>query len=197
MIKISNEELELELLGKKKEFPKYLSPILNLANRFAQATRPEVVGQMTELIKQCPHKTYEEWKKWYLTNNPNAINNATTKIMNMLTNFKNVISKVDERVVREWVEDLVLVKTFIGLRFQEVILKRIASLTGKEYRMATPEEESKGIDGFIDGVPVSIKPITYKLEKGRLIEKIKGKVIYYKKVEDGIEFDASEILTEK
>jgi hypothetical protein len=197
MIKISNEELELELLGKKKEFPKYLSPILNLANRFAQATRPEVVGQMTELIKQCPHKTYEEWKKWYLTNNPNAINNATTKIMNMLTNFKNVISKVDERVVREWVEDLVLVKTFIGLRFQEVILKRIASLTGKKYRMATPEEESKGIDGFIDGVPVSIKPITYKLEKGRLIEKIKGKVIYYKKVEDGIEFDASEILTEK
>lgn len=58
-IKISNKELIEELVGKKREFPKYATQLINLASRTAQATRPRVVGQMTELIKECPEKTYE------------------------------------------------------------------------------------------------------------------------------------------
>jgi len=55
---------------------------------------------------------------------------------------------------------LVLVKTFIGLKFQEAILKKVASIMGKTYRLTKPEEEAKGIDGFIGDIPVSIKPST-------------------------------------
>jgi hypothetical protein len=56
-----------------------------------------------------------------------------------------------------------------------------------------PEEESKGIDGFIGDIPVSIKPSTYKV-KGSLPETISCKVIYYEKIKDGIVVDYSEIL---
>lgn len=42
-----------------KEFPRYTTQILNLANQDAQGTRPRVVGQLSELIKECPDKTYE------------------------------------------------------------------------------------------------------------------------------------------
>jgi hypothetical protein len=39
-----------------------------------------MVGQMSELIQECPHKTFEGWKKWYLKKHPNSIENATEKI---------------------------------------------------------------------------------------------------------------------
>lgn len=44
------------------EFPKYTTQILNLANQNAQATRPKVVGQMSELIKEFTGRTLEEWE---------------------------------------------------------------------------------------------------------------------------------------
>jgi hypothetical protein len=187
--KLKNEELRNELIGESKVFPTYVSPILNLANRFSGATRPEVVGQMSELIQKCPYKTFEEWKKWYLTVMPNAIEKATAKIAKKIKEFENVMEKIDKNIIREWVEDLVLVKTFIGLRFQEAVLKKIAVSLNKTYRLATPEEEAKGIDGFVGDIPISIKPETYKVEKGRLGERIEAKIVYYVKTEDGIEFE--------
>ena len=188
-IRITNEELQTELIGRKIGYPKYLSPILNLANRFAQATRPKIVGQMTELAK--PFRSYREWKGWYLKTHSEQIEIAVNKITKMLENFKEAINLAtkDKTIIRKWVEDLILSQTYIGVRFQEAILKRISKKTGKKYRIATPEEESRGIDGFINNVPVSIKPLTYKLERKRLEEKIKAKIIYYEKLEDGIEFE--------
>jgi hypothetical protein len=51
-----------------------------------------------------------------------------------------------------WVRDLVLVKTFIGLKFREAILRKGAELKGMDWRFSSPEEESKGIDGFIGDI---------------------------------------------
>lgn len=59
------------------ELPKYLSPLLNLANRFARGTVPEVVGQMSDLIQEFDGKTVDEWAKWYEKKNPEAIEKAT------------------------------------------------------------------------------------------------------------------------
>jgi len=193
VVKLTEEELTELLVGKKLSLPKYVSPLLNLANRFAKGTVPAVVGQMTELIK--PFKTYEEWKEWYLKEKPDAINNAVERISQMLRNFKEAMDKIDEKTIRTWVEDLVLVKTFVGIRFQEAILKRVAQMLKKRYRLANPAEEAKGIDGFIEDVPISIKPHTYKVEAKRLQEKIRACIIYYKKTEDGIEFDVSEVFS--
>ena len=88
---------------------------------------------------------------------------------------------------------MVIVKTFIGLRFQEVILKKGAGIKGTNYRLAEPKEEAKGIDGYIGEIPVSIKPATYKI-KASLPENINAKIIYYRKIRDGIEVDYGEIL---
>ena len=54
--------------------------------------------------------------------------------------------------------------------------------------MATPEDESKGIDGYSGEMPVSIKPVTYKT-KAMLQEKIEAKMIYYEKLKDGIKVE--------
>ena len=195
-IEISMDELK-ELTGEARKFPKYVSPLINLANRFAQATRPNVVGQLSEMIKECPYKTYEGWKRWYLEQKPHAIDEATKKILQMLNEFKKTLSMIDEEMVRAWVEDLVLVKTFAGLRVQEPILKKIASIVGKEYRLSTPEEESRGIDGYVGETSISIKPVTYKT-KPELVEEIQAdKIIFYEKKKNKIIVDLSPIVSEE
>lgn len=193
LIKIKNEELIKELVGEIKDFPLYTTQLINLANQNAQGTRPRVVGQLTELINECPEKTYEGWKKWYLSKYPNAIEDATERINEMMDNLKKAIKSIDKLMIKRWVEDLVLEKTFIGLRFQEAILKKVASIKNTDYRPAEPNEESQGIDGFIGSIPVSIKPITYKT-KDALREEIKIKIIFYNKTKSGLEIDADEIL---
>ena len=193
MIKIKNEELIRELVGEVKDFPKYTTQIINLANQNAQGTRPRVVGQLSELIQECPEKTYEGWKKWYLKKYPDAIDNATEKINEMVGNLKASIKLIDKPMIKRWVEDLVLEKTFIGLRFQEIILKKVAAMKNTNYRFAEPREESKGIDGFIGDIPVSIKPITYKT-KDALREEIRVKIIFYNKTKSGLEVNADEVI---
>lgn len=193
IIKIKNEELKHQLVGETKNFPKYVTQLLNTANANVQGTRPTVVGQLSELIKECPYNTYDGWRKWYLSKYPNAINEATRKVASMVSNIKEAIGKIDGNMIKNWVEDLVLVKTFVGLKFQEVILKRVSTIVKKSYRLARPDEESKGIDGFIGNTPISVKPTTYKLEK-KLGEKIDVEIIYYEKLKDGIKFEIDEKL---
>lgn len=192
-IKLSAEEIRRCLNIETPEFPKYVASLINLANRFAQGTRPKVVGQMSELIQKFTGKSLDEWGRWYSEQKPEAIEKATEKIWQKLNELGESLQKIDRTMVKEWVRDLVIVKTFIGLRFQEAILKKGAELKKTSYRLALPGEEAEGIDGFIGDLPVSIKPETYKTQAA-LPEQIKAKVIYYKKAEAGIEVDYTEIL---
>lgn len=95
IIKIKNSELIKELTGEVKSFPKYTTQLLNLANQNAQGTVPRVVGQLSELIQECPEKTYEGWKKWYLGKHPNAIEDATNRIEEMVSKLKESIKLID------------------------------------------------------------------------------------------------------
>jgi len=191
-IKISNKEIRKYLDIETPEFPKYVTQIINLANQNAQATRPKVVGQMSDLIQQFTGKEIAEWENWYREKHPEAIKNATQKTLEMVKKLKNAMNKIDEEIVEKWVKDLVIIQTFIGLRFQEVVLKKIAEVKKSNYRLADFEEEARGIDGYIGDTPISIKPETYKA-KAALPEGLGAKVIYYKKVKDGIEIDFKEI----
>ncbi len=109
----------------------------------------------------------------------------------MITLLKDAMEKIDKQMVKKWVHDLVVIKTFAGLRFQEVILKKVAEIYGKEYKLSDNYEESQGIDGYIGDLPVSVKPVTYKT-KEMLMENITAAVIYYDKGKDGIIVDYSE-----
>jgi hypothetical protein len=191
-VKIGMDELR-DLTGESKKFPKYVGPIINLANTFAQGTRPRIVGQMSEMIKECPERSYDGWRTWYLSQRPESIDDATEMIVEMLLKFKEVFPAIDKETVRAWVEDLVILKTFVGMRFQEPILKRISSILGKDYKLSTPDDESKGIDGYVGDLSISIKPETYRT-KASLKEEIQADVtIFYEKTKDGMIVDMSPV----
>lgn len=177
-IRIGFDEIRKYLDIESPEFPKYVTPLINLANRYAQGTRPKVVGQMSDLIQEFEGRTLSEWERWYLRKKPDAIKNATEKILQKIGELKNSFEKIDKGVVEEWVRDLVIVKTFAGLRFQEAILKKGDEIGESEYRLSNPDEESRGIDGYIGNLPVSIKPLTYEI-KSELAEHIGARIIYY------------------
>ena len=190
-IKISHEEIREYLDIQSPEFPKYTTQVINLANQNAQGTRPKIVGQLSDPIQKFPGKSVTEWEKWYLKQNPDAIRIATEKILEMVQSLRDAMNKVDRDLIEQWVKDLVIVKTFIGLRFQEAILKRVAGIRNCDYRLANPEEESRGIDGYDGEQPVSIKPDTYKAKRS-LSEEIAVSFIYYTKLKDGIEVEFEE-----
>lgn len=189
---IKNEEL-LELNeSSTPQFPKYTSQLINLANQNAQGTRPKVVGQLSELFQEYQKNTDEisidTWKKWYLSKYPKAIEDATNRIYEQIQNLKNAITLIDRNMIQKWVEDLIITKTYNGLYIQKAILSKIAKIKQKDFRLAKTEEEAIGIDGYIDNVPYSIKPDTYKT-MNRLSESIEVKIIYYTKTKSGIEIE--------
>ena len=192
-VKLTNEELRAYLDIEAPELPKYATQLLNLANQNAQGTRPRVVGQMSDLIQHFTGRTLDEWERWYQSEKPDAIQAATEKVLQMVDNLKDAIAKIDREMVERWVKDLVIVKTYMGLRFQEAILRKGAELKSESYRLAEPEEESKGIDGYIGKTAISIKPATYKV-KHALQDGIQAEIIYYEKTKNGLEIDYGRII---
>jgi hypothetical protein len=140
---------------------------------------------MSELIEQFQGREFEDWERWYLQKHPEAIANATDRIMEMVGNLQNAVTKIDRRMAELWVRDLVVVKTFVGLKCQKAILMQVAALEEKGWRLSTAEEESKGIDGYLEDKPVSIKPSSYKTMSA-LRESISVRMIYYQKAKDGV-----------
>ena len=184
-IKITKKELMKIADYKPKQFPKYSASIINLLNRWARGTASEVVGQMSDLAQECPHKDYDKWREWYLTKHPEAIEKATKLIMTKLKEVAKTFEKIDEDIVKIWVEDLVIDKSFWGLKIQEAIILRLEELTKKKCRLADKEEESKGIDGFVGELPIQIKPSSYKTASNVKTEKLRAKIVYYEKNADG------------
>jgi hypothetical protein len=160
-IKLKYKEIRALLEIEPVEYGKYVGPLINLANRFAGGTKPRVVGQMTELIKEFTGRHYTEWEAWYLKKHGSRLEQAREKISDMLKKMSRAFDGITDADIDIFVKDLVLIKTFIGLRLQEVILKSIAAKEGKPWRWASPDEEARNIDGFVGEWSVSIKPKTY------------------------------------
>lgn len=184
---ISNKEVSTLSNASVYPFPKYTTMLINQINQTAQGTRPKVVGQMSELINEFDGQTLNEWKQWYDSKQPQAIEKATAKIYVQFLKLKEAMNLIDENLIREWVKDLVYNKTFCGLKVQQAIIAFIAEEVGKEgkWRLATKEEEAKGIDGYIDGKPVQVKSSTYKTES-QLQEVINAPIVYYEKKKTGL-----------
>ena len=181
--KILNSDIQEIITGIKDLFPKYTTQVMNLANSNSQATRPKNIGQLSDLIQEFKGCKISEWRSFYMERYPNAIKVAAKKVYDMCVTMgmdKNITMELAEM----WVDDLIITKTFIGLKFQEAILSKISKVKGTDYTLSTPEDESIGIDGVIGNVKVSVKPISYKSKI--LSEEINFTIIYYTKKKDGI-----------
>lgn len=182
-IVIKRKDMEDLLNIKSKSFDKYIPQLINLANQISQATRPNNVGNLSEMFKKFKSKnkngTLDDWEKYYISKQKDTIEVATKKILSYINKLRESLNGIDESVVKDWVEDLIFEKTYSGLNIQEIIIKKIAQMNNATYRLSNRKEEAKGIDGYINEKPVSIKPTSYDIKY--LQEDIDVKIIRYKK----------------
>ncbi len=148
---------------------------------------------MSELVQECPERTYEGWVRWYRTGHPSAIADATERIWGQVQKYQAAAGVITKAMVESWVRDLVLTKTFVGLKTQDTVLEVLAErLTLRPIRKASPTEEARGIDGYLGATPVSVKPETYRAQI--LPERISVPIVYYEKDDDSLVIDARELI---
>ena len=165
--------------------PKYSSSVINNANGYANATRPENVTQVSETIKKfradpTTSNSFKDWEQWYTKNNPDAIQKATDETWEKFQEILKSLSSVKRSDIEAWERDLIINKTYSGLMIQEKIISMIAGDMGFSWSLGSVEDEGKGIDGYINNVPVQIKATTYKsVRNERFNDRIV--IIYYSK----------------
>lgn len=189
-ILINKSKLKNLKVSKNSDFPKYSTLIINQAASTIGATRPKVVGKLTEIFRDFEEEsnlnktpiTIESWRNYHEDQFPQALSNALDKTMYMIDEFKNVFNKIDRNMVEKWIIDLLYEKTFYGLNVQAILTLFLDS-KGHIVRNSSPEEESKNIDIFIDDKPFQIKPESHKYKK--LLPNINIAIIYYKQTPSG------------
>lgn len=171
-----------------KEFGKK-EKVLNYACQTYQLSRPNKVGTVMALIRECQPKTIEQWERWYFEN---AITDG--KIPSKITKEsleelgERLYVKIKEIVIPEWTEafnqltlqdcveyifNLTINRTFDGfLREKSVIEDNLA----KSFPLIKFEESDPALDhaGDIDylgwvgqkAFGIQIKPVTAKANFG-------------------------------
>ena len=164
---------------------KYHSAFLNAVNKDARSSRPETVGKLaTEIfpdyIDNAANPTPESWKKHYQDTHSEEYNDGLTKFKEQFKKEKQAINDITDDDLQAYYDDLMFNKTFTGLYAQDEILRDIAADKKAKFRKPTATEEGRGIDGYIDDVPYSIKSETYKDSAAKNNETINAIMVYYK-----------------
>lgn len=191
-ITISSNKIVKLKSGNLEHFPKYTTYLINQASQTAQATRPKIVGQLSDeypnYVSECEEKgetpTLKGWEEYHATKYPDALNKSIYLINDMINKFKNSINKIDEELILEWAKDLLYDKTFYGFNIESTIKLYLID-SGLNIRDATPEDESKNIDLYINDKPYQIKPITLDY-KQTIASYIDIPIIFYEKKGTGI-----------
>lgn len=90
--------------GYSKDFGKK-EKVLNYATQTYQLSRPNKIGSVMALIRECQPKTFEDWQKWYFDNaftDGKAHSRVTKESLHELG--ERLFVKIREIVIPEWTE---------------------------------------------------------------------------------------------
>lgn len=163
--------------------------VLNYANQTYQLSRPNKVGAVMALIRECQPKTIQEWERWYFEN-AYSVSKTPTKITteSLRELGERLYEKITEVVIPEWqaafsqltlqdcidyIYNLTINRTFDGfLREKSVVNDGLAKI----FPDIIFEESDSELDhaGDIDYVAkvdnrafgIQIKPMTAKANFG-------------------------------
>ena len=77
--------------------------VLNYACQTYQLSRPNKVGAVMALIRECQPASFEEWKDWYFQNAHTDGKNSTKITIDSLKELgERLYAKITEFVIPEW-----------------------------------------------------------------------------------------------
>lgn len=173
--------------------------VLNYACQTYQLSRPNKVGAVMALIRECQPQTIQEWEQWYFENAKTDGKNSFKITHESLTELgERLYDKITEVVIPEWEEafkqltkqdcidyiyNLTINRTYDGyLREKSVINDGLAKLFPElTFEETDPELDHAGDIDYIakigdKAVGIQIKPITAKANFGSysLTERMKA-----------------------
>ena len=173
--------------------------VLNYACQTYQLSRPNKVGAVMALIRECQPQTIEEWEKWYFENAKTDGKNAFKITRESLLELgERLYEKITEVVIPEWEEafrqltkqdcidyiyNLTINRTYDGyLREKSVINDGLAKIfPNLSFEETDPELDHAGDIDYIakigdKAIGIQIKPITAKANFGSysLTERMKA-----------------------
>jgi len=171
-----------------KEFGKK-EKVLNYACQTYQLSRPNKVGTVMALIRECQPKSFEEWQKWYFQN-ANTDGKTPSKITkeSLAELGERLYVKIKEIVIPEWTEafnqltlqdcvdyifNLTINRTYDGfIREKSVIEDNLAKhFPNVKFVESDPELDHAGDIDYLGWVGkkafgIQIKPVTAKANFG-------------------------------
>lgn len=186
---------EQPIITRMSKFKKYSlefgkkEKVLNYACQTYQLSRPNKVGAVMSLIRQCQPKTIEEWEAWYFDNAYTDGKNTFKVTKESLEELGNRLhEKITEVVIPEWQEafrnltlqdcidyirNLTINRTFDGyIREKSVVNDGLAKLYPSVKFEESPAELDHAGDidylGYIGekAFGIQIKPVTAKSNFG-------------------------------
>lgn len=163
--------------------------VLNYANQTYQLSRPNKVGAVMALIRECQPKTIEEWEEWYFENAHTKGKNPVKVTKDTLVELgERLYVKITEIVIPEWkdafsqltlqdcidyIYNLTINRTFDGFyREKSVVTGTLEKeFSDVEFVESEPELDHAGdIDylGYVGNKAfgIQIKPITAQANFG-------------------------------
>lgn len=191
MAKENTKKYSLEF-GKKEK-------VLNYACQTYQLSRPNKVGAVMALIRECQPQTFEQWETWYFENAITEGKNSFRVTKESLIELgERLYAKITEVVIPEWKEafrnltkedcvnyiyNLTINRTYDGyLREKSVVNDGLAKqFPNLIFEESTPELDHAGDIDYIakvgkKAIGIQIKPITAKANFGSypLTERMKA-----------------------
>lgn len=180
--------VELEVI-QKPIYPKGMTSVMNPANGWANTTKPNVIGSLSEMYKQFVkdikkadsfRKLVTEWRKFYTKKCPGRFEQSAK---DYIAYFRRELdwAHIPDSILTAFLEDLMFRQTAEGFHIQELVLNKLVDETkAKSFRQSFRHEESKGKDICLNDVWFSVKPNTYKEKRKLLQECIDVEFIFYK-----------------
>ena len=184
--------------------------VLNYACQTYQLSRPNKVGAVMALIRECQPNTFEEWEQWYFLN-AHTSGKKPTKITNesLRELGERLYAKITEIVIPEWesafrelteqdcidyIYNLTINRTYDGyLREKSVINDGLAKIfTDLVFEESDPDLDHAGDIDYIAkvgnaSIGIQIKPITASANFGSysLTERMKASFESFKELYGG------------
>ncbi|MBE6233305.1 MAG: MjaI family restriction endonuclease [Bacteroidales bacterium] len=184
--------------------------VLNYACQTYQLSRPNKVGAVMALIRECQPNSFEEWEQWYFLNAHTSGKKPTKITSESLRELgERLYAKITEIVIPEWesafreltehdcidyIYNLTINRTYDGyLREKSVINDGLAKIfTDLVFEESDPELDHAGDIDYIAkvgnaSIGIQIKPITASANFGSysLTERMKASFESFKELYGG------------
>lgn len=163
--------------------------VLNYACQTYQLSRPNKVGAVMSLIRECQPESFEQWEEWYFENARTAGKNPVRISKDTLAELgERLYAKIQEFVIPEWtaafeeltkedcvdyIYNLTINRTYDGfVREKSVVNDGLAKMfPDVVFEESSPEQDHAGDVDYVakignKSIGIQIKPVTAQANFG-------------------------------